>query len=100
MLRYLFVVDVSLSVLGASMVIGVGVSALLLAIYLDQFPEYRGMMTSLINLTLAYLAVTLSAGAAGWGIHRRRAWHWLAQAAFAASLVFSWRYSISLLANT
>jgi hypothetical protein len=41
MLRYLFILDIAIAVLGASMVIGVGVSALLLGFHLDRAPEYR-----------------------------------------------------------
>jgi MFS family permease len=100
MLRYIFLLDVSLAILGAAMVIGVGVSALLLALYLDSSPEYRGMTMNLTWLTVVYLAVTLSSAAGGWGIHKKAAWHWIAQALFAVSLVASYRVSVQLLTNT
>lgn len=98
-MRYLFVLDVAFAVLGASMVIGVGVSALLLGWYLDVAPEQRGSMNALLILTAAYSAVTLAAAAGGWGIRRKARWHWLAQAAFAASLVASYFVSIQTLVS-
>ena len=49
--RYLFIADIALAILGASMVIGVGVSALLLAVYLDEAPEYAGQVRTLLLLT-------------------------------------------------
>ena len=99
MLRYLFVLDVALAILGASMVIGVGVSALLLAFHLDTAPEQRGSMNTLLTLTVAYSAVTLTAAAGAWAIHKKAAWNVVAQAAFALSLVASYFISIQMLAN-
>lgn len=100
MLRYLFVLDVAFALLGASMVIGVGVSALLLAWYLDIAPDQRASMNALLVLTVAYSAVTLAAAAGGWGIRTKARWHWIAHAAFAASLVASYFVSIQALGST
>ncbi|MDO9451492.1 MAG: hypothetical protein Q7J29_01385 [Stagnimonas sp.] len=100
MLRYLFVLDVAFAVLGASMVIGVGVSALLLAWYLDVAPEQRASMHALLVLTVAYTAVTLAAAAGGWGIRTKARWQWFAQAAFAALLIASYFISIQVLGST
>lgn len=97
MLRYLFVLDIAFAVLGASMVIGVGVSALLLAWYLDVAPEQRASMNALLLLSLAYSAVTLASAAGGWGIHKKATWHWGAQLAFLAALIGSYQLSIHLL---
>lgn len=99
MLRYLFVLDIALAILGASMVIGVGVSALLLAVHLDTAPEHRGSMNTLLILTFAYSAVTLTAVAGAWAIHKKSAWNALAQIAFALSLIASYFISIRMLAN-
>lgn len=99
MLRYLFVLDIAFAVLGASMVIGVGVSALLLAWHLDVAPEQRGSMHNLLLLTAAYSAVTLAAAAAAFGIHRKSGWHWLAQAAFVATLFISYFVSLQMLTS-
>ncbi len=99
MLRYLFFVDVSFAVLFSSMVIGVGVSALLLGWHLDFAPEYREMMNTLIKLTLVYLLVTLAGAGGAFGIFRKRSWHWGAQAIFALSIVIAWEYTVSVLTN-
>ena len=99
MFRYLFVLDVACAILGASMVIGVGVSALLLAFHLDTAPEQRGSMNTLLILTVAYTAVTLAAAAGAWAIHKKAAWNLIAQLAFAVSLVASYFVSIQMLAN-
>ena len=99
MLRYLFILDMAFAVLAASLAIGVGVSALLLAFHLDIAPEQRDSMYSLLILTAAYSAVTVAAAAGGWGIRKQAAWHWLAQVAFAALLVLSYLISIQMLAN-
>ena len=99
MLRYLFVLDVAVAVLGASMVIGVGVSALLLAWHLDVAPEQRASMNALLVLTAAYSAMTLTAAAGAWGLHRKARWHWLAHAAFAITLVLSYFVSIRMLSS-
>lgn len=97
MLRYLFIFDVSVAVLGGSMVIGVGVSALLLGWYLDSAPEYRDQVLTLVKLTLVYLAATLAAGCAAWGLRRRQSWHWLAQAALLLAGFGSYLVSITSL---
>jgi hypothetical protein len=99
MLRYLFVLDVAFAVLGASMVIGVGVSALLLAWHLEVAPEQRDAMNALLVLTAAYTAVTLAAAAGGWGIRKKAVWHWAAQAVFAVALVGSYLVSVQMLAS-
>ena len=99
MLRYLFFVDVSFAVLFASMVIGVGVSALLLGWHLDLAPEYREMMNTLIKLTLVYLLVTLAGAGGAFGIFRKRNWHWAVQAMFALSVVLAWQYTVTVLTN-
>jgi hypothetical protein len=99
MLRYLFALDAAIAVLGASMVIGVGISALLLAVHLDTAPEQRGAMLNLLILTAAYTAVTAAAVAAAWAIRARQAWHWLAQAAVVATAVASFYISIAMLAS-
>ena len=99
MLRYLFVLDVAAAILYASMVIGVGISALLLAVHLDTAPQQRGSMINLLVLTAAYSAVMLAAALGAWGIHRRAGWHWAAQAAFVATAVASFSISVSMLAG-
>lgn len=99
MRRYLFVLDIGFAILGASMVIGVGVSALLLAFHLDTAPEQRGSMNTLLTLTVAYSAVTLAAIASAWAIHKQAAWHWPAQGAFLVSVIASYFVSIAMLAN-
>lgn len=99
MLRYLFVLDVAFAVLGASMVVGVGVSALLLAFHMDVAPEQRDSMLGLLALTAAYSAVTVAAALGAWGLHRKRRWHWGAQAAFLAGLLVSYFISIQMLSS-
>jgi len=99
MLRYLFVLDVAFAVLGASMVIGVGVSALLLAFHMDIAPEQRGSMVALLILTAAYTAVTVAAGLGAWGLRRRQGWHWWAQGAFLAAVLVSYFISIQMLSG-
>lgn len=94
MLRYLFIFDTAIAVLGASMVIGVGVSALLLGVHLDSSPEYRGQTLTLLRLTGVYLSATVAATVAAWALRRRRRWHWLAQAALVLTSLAS--YAISL----
>ena len=100
MLRYLFMLDVAFAVLGASMVIGVGVSALLLAWHLDIAPEQRDAMNALLLLTGAYTAVTLAAAAGGWGIRAKAGWHWAAQGVFATAVVVSYFVSVQMLAGS
>lgn len=94
MLRYLLVLDIAIAVLGAAMVIGVGVSALLLGVHLDSAPEYRGQALTLLRLTLVYLLATLAAILAAWALHRRHSWHWGAQATLLLSSLAS--YFVSL----
>lgn len=69
--RYLFIADVALAILGASMVIGVGVSALLLALHLDEAPQYRDQVGTLLLLTAVYTATTVAATVAAWLVRRR-----------------------------
>lgn len=99
MRRYLFVLDVGFAILAASMAIGVGVSALLLAFHLDTAPEQRGSMNNLLILTAAYSAVTLAAASSAWAVHQKASWHWPMQAAFAVTVIASYFVSIQMLAN-
>lgn len=96
--RYLFVLDVAIAVLGASMVVGVGVSALLLAVHLDTAPEQREPMLRLLLLTAAYAAPTLAAAAAAFGLRGGRRWHWAAQLLLLFTLVVAYSISLSILA--
>lgn len=99
MFRYLLVLEIAVAVLGASMVIGVGVSALLLAWHLDTAPEQRASMQALLVLTAAYSAMTLTAAAGAWALHRQARWHWLAHAGFVITLVLAYLFSIRMLAS-
>ena len=99
MLRYLFFVDVAFAVLFSSMVIGVGVSALLLGWHLDVAPQYREMTYTLIKLTLVYLFLTLASGMGALGIFRKKNWHWAGQTLFAISAVIAYQYSVFVLTN-
>lgn len=99
MLRYLFILDTVIAVLGASMVIGVGVSALLLGVHLDAAPEYHGQTLTLLRLTGVYLLATLAAIAAAWALHRRRSWHWGAQLALLLTSLASYFVSIQSLSG-
>ena len=89
MLRYLFVLDVAFAVLGASMAIGVGVSALLLGLHLDAAPEQRASFDNLLLLTLVFTIITVTSAACAMGLHRKAGWHWGAHAVFALSTVAS-----------
>lgn len=95
--RYLFIADVALAILGASMVIGVGVSALLLAVYLDEAPEYAGQVRTLLLLTAVYALTTVCAGLAAWLVRRRHRALSLAQLAVLASLLVSYFVSLQAL---
>ena len=95
--RYLFIADVALAILGASMVIGVGVSALLLAVYLDEAPEYAGQVRTLLVLTAVYLLTTTCAALAAWLVRRRHRWQVLAQLAVVASCLLSYGVSLQAL---
>lgn len=88
-MRYLFVLDAAFAILGASMAIGVGVSALLLGLHLDTAPEQRASFDNLLLLTLAFTAITLTAAASAMGLHRKARWHWGAHAAFVLATVVS-----------
>lgn len=99
MLRYLFVLDVAFALLGGAMVIGVGVSALLLGWYLDTAPEQRASFDNLLLLTLAFSAITGTAFASALGLHRQRAWHGVAHLLFALSIFASVPLFIRILGN-
>lgn len=99
MLRYLFVLDIAFAVLGASMVIGVSVSALLLALHLDVAPEQRDSMMALLILTASYTAVTVAAGLGAWGLRRQQNWHWWAQGGFVGAVLVSYFVSIQMLSG-
>ncbi len=99
MLRYLFVLDVAVAVLGASMTVGVGVSALLLGWHLDMAPEQRPSFDNLLWLTAAFTAITVTAAASALGLHRKRRWHWGAHAMSLLSLAASFPLFIRILAT-
>lgn len=100
MLRYLFGLEISLAVLGASMTIGVGVSALLLGWHLNSSPQYHEQVLVLMNLTLAYTAVTVAAAVGALALHRQARWHWPVHAVMVAACFFAYTYSIQALTNT
>lgn len=99
MFRYLFVLDVAAALLGAAMVIGVGISALLLGWYLDVAPEQRASYYNLLILTAVFTAITATSFAGALGLHRKVGWHWLAHALFAASVAISVPVFIRILGN-
>lgn len=89
MFRYLFVLDVAFSLLGAAMVIGVGISALLLGWHLDVAPEQRPSYNNLLLLTVAFSVITSAAFASALGLHRKARWHWITHALFLFSCIAS-----------
>ena len=99
MRRYFFVFDVAFAILGASMMIGVGVSALLLGWYLDVAPEQRGSYNNLLLLTIAFTAITVASAASAFGLRRQAGWHWGAHALFAVSILASIPLFIRILGN-
>lgn len=98
-MRYLFFLEIAIAVLGASMVIGVGVSALLLAWHADASPEYPAQVRVLLGLTLSYLAATLATGVGAWAIHRKYRWQWLVHGLAVWACWFSYNQSIQSLTN-
>ena len=99
MARYLFVFDIAFAILGASMMIGVGVSALLLGGYLDVAPEQRASYNNLLLLTLAFTAITAAAAGSAFGLRRKAGWHWGAHALLFVSLIASVPLFIRILGN-
>ena len=100
MLRYLFALDIAIAVLGASMAIGIGVSALLLGWHLDSSPQYHEQVLVLVNLTLVYTAATVAAAVGALGLRRAARWHWPVHAAMVAASIAAYTYSIQTLTNT
>jgi peptidoglycan biosynthesis protein MviN/MurJ (putative lipid II flippase) len=99
LLRYLFVLDIGFAVLGAAMAIGMGVSALLLAWYLDVAPEQLDSMHALLLLTAAYTVTTVAAAAAAWAVHKKAMWHWPAHGIFLVTVLVSYFVSVRMLAS-
>lgn len=99
MSRYLFVFEIALAVLAASMMIGIGVSALLLGLHLDRAPQYRDDVHTLLMLTAAFLAITLAAGAGAWGLRLKAGWHWLAHPALIAAGFLTYYLTVQTLAT-
>jgi hypothetical protein len=84
--RYLLYLDAALAALGAAMSLCISYVCLVYVLYRDAAPEMRSGLHPVLVVAACCLALALVAGAAAYGLWRRRAWHWAAQAALAAFL--------------
>lgn len=87
-MRYLLYLDLALAAFGAVMTIAVGFVALVYTLYLHSSPRLGAGLPGVLSITGCFVALMLIAGGAGWGLWRRRAWHWWVQAALAVALPF------------
>jgi hypothetical protein len=94
--KYLIYLDAALAAFGAVMSVTVGFVALAFGLYLDAGPKIRAGLGGVLAITGCFVVLSLIAGAAGWGLWRGRAWHWLAQGLLVLALPYLY---LSIYAN-
>ena len=85
-MKYLLYVDAALAALGAAMTVSISYVCLVYGIYQSSEPGMHRGFPSLLIVSASFLALTVSAGAATYGLLKRRYWNWPAQAVLAVLL--------------
>ena len=78
-MRYLQALNWVFLALGATMVVNLGVVALLYTIYVDEAARYRTELGTVTTYLLLFLGIALSAAAAAFGHRWRTFWRWPAE---------------------
>jgi len=81
--KYLLYVDAALAALGAAMTVSISYVCLVYGIYQSSEPAMHQGFPSLLIVSASFLALTVSAGVATYGLLKRRHWNWPAQAVLA-----------------
>jgi hypothetical protein len=84
--KYLLYLDAALAALGAAMSLCIGYVSLVYLLYRDAAPEMRNGLQPVLVVCACCLVLALVGGAAWYGLWKRHAWHWAAQAALAVFL--------------
>ena len=79
-MKYLLYLDAALAALGVAMTVAVSYVCLVYGLYQDTEPAIRRGFPGLLVVSGCFLALALIAGAATWGLLKRRRWNWAAQA--------------------
>ncbi len=85
-MKYLLYVDAALAALGAAMTVAISYVCLVFGIYRNTSSEIHQGLPGLLIVSACFLILALVAGAATYGLVKRRAWHWPAQALLAVLL--------------
>jgi hypothetical protein len=85
-LKYLLYLDAALAALGVAMTAAVSYVCLVFGLYQDAEPAIRRGFPGLLIVSACFLALALIAGAATWGLAKRRRWNWWAQGVLGVSL--------------
>jgi hypothetical protein len=78
-MRYLQALNWVFVALGATMVVNLGVVALLYSIYLDEASRYRTDLSTVTTYLLLFFAVMVTAAAAAVGHRWHKFWRWPAE---------------------
>jgi hypothetical protein len=84
--KYLLYLDAALAALGVAMTVSISYVCLVYGIYQNSDPGMHRGFPGLLIVSASFLALSLSAGAATYGLIKRRQWNWLAQAVLAVLL--------------
>ncbi len=85
-MKYLLVLDAALAALGAAMTVAVSYVCLVFALYRGSEPAIQRGFPGLLVVSACFLALALIAGAATYGLWKRRRWNWPAQIALALAV--------------
>ncbi len=84
-MKYLLGFDLVMAALGAAMTVAVGYVALTFAVYSGDVRMRTGL-PSVATITACFAVLRLPGRIPGWGLWKRRGWHWIGQGLLVVSL--------------
>ncbi len=90
-MRYLLIVDLTLTAFGAAMSLAVGFVALVFTLNRDSSPKMEAGLPGVLIITACFIALFVVAGLAGLLLRRGLRWHWAAQTLLAVTLPVLWQ---------
>lgn len=89
-MKYLLILDLTLTALGAAMGVAVGFVALVYALYRHESAKMEAGVAGVFAITACFAALFLLAGSASLLLRRGLRWHWAAQALLIAAMPLLW----------
>jgi len=96
-MRYLLIVDLTLTAFAAAMTIAMGFVSLVFASYRNASEKMQAGLSGVLIITACFISLFFISGLASLLLRRRLVWHWAAQALVVLALPVLWQILVAQL---